>query len=106
MIFREAGSGTRAVVERTLGEMGITGRPVMSLGSTEAVKRAVASGIGLAIVSRLAIESELKAGTLAIVAVAGLKIRRPLHRLELRGKERSPAVKAFLATLAEQSGTL
>ncbi|HYO09829.1 MAG TPA: LysR substrate-binding domain-containing protein [Tepidisphaeraceae bacterium] len=100
LILRETGSGTRAVVEHHLAKLGLSIRPIMSLGSTEAVKRAVASGIGLAIVSRLALETELNAGALAIVPVSDLKIRRPLHRLELRGKERSAATKAFLATLA------
>jgi DNA-binding transcriptional LysR family regulator len=99
LILREHGSGTRAVIERALEGKGLSVRPVMSLGSTEAVKRAVASGIGLAIVSSLSIESELKAGTLAVAAVTDLSIRRPLHRLELRGKGRSAPAEAFLAVL-------
>jgi DNA-binding transcriptional LysR family regulator len=99
LILREVGSGTRAVVERALRAKGLAVKPVMSLGSTEAIKRAVVAGLGVAIVSSLAIGTELKAGELAVVPVGDLKIRRPLYRLELRGKERSPAAGRFLELL-------
>ncbi len=101
LIFREKGSGTRDVVERALAEKGLTPVPAMYLGSTEAIKAAVASGMGWAIVSALAIETELKAGVLAVVPVADLPIRRSLHRLWRRGKTLSPAAQAFVALLPQ-----
>ncbi|HWB54142.1 MAG TPA: LysR substrate-binding domain-containing protein [Tepidisphaeraceae bacterium] len=100
MIVREHGSGTRAVIERALARKSIEITPAMSLGSTEAVKRAVEAGIGVAIISRLAIRQELRAGTLIELPISDLKIVRPLHRLELHGKVRSPATQAFAAMLA------
>jgi len=101
MVWREAGSGTRAVVERALAQKGEMVRPVMSLGSTEAIKRAVAAGVGVALVSRLAIGLELETGRLAVLPVADLKIQRPLHRLKLSGKYEGRAVREFLRLLRQ-----
>jgi DNA-binding transcriptional LysR family regulator len=98
-ILREAGSGTRAVVERALGKRGLTVKPVLSLASPEAIKRAVIAGVGVAIVSRLAIGCELQIGSLAIVPVKDLVIRRPLHLQKLRSKDSSPAMIQFLKLL-------
>ena len=98
-LVREEGSGTRAVVERAFTERGLALRPVMSLGNIEAIKRAVAAGAGIAIVSALTVELEQEAGTLAVVAVRDLSVRRPLHRLRLRGKHQSHAARAFLELL-------
>ena len=98
-LMREAGSGTRQVVERALVAQGITVRPVMSLGSTEAIKRAVTAGLGVAIISRLALDTELTAGQLAELDIDGFSIQRPLHIVRLRGKSESRAARAFFALL-------
>lgn len=103
-IMREAGSGTRDVIEAALAGRGVVLRPTMCLGSTEAVKNAVARGLGVAIVSRLAITLECEVGRLREVALEGLSIHRALHRLTLRGKRRSPAAAEFLALLDERYG--
>jgi len=82
MIMREAGSGTREVIERALAKRGQKLQRVpMVLGSTEAIKRAVAAGLGVAIVSHLTIQTELASGQLAILPVRGFRLTRPLHRL-------------------------
>lgn len=96
IIFREMGSGTRDVVEAALRELGLTLKPVMSLGGTEAVKNAVASGLGLAFVSRLAIELELATQHLVVLEVPGLEILRGLHLITLVGKRLSTAAQAFV----------
>ena len=56
-ISREEGSSTRAVAERFFAESGVTLRPVMQLGSTEAVREAVAAGLGVSVVSRHAVRT-------------------------------------------------
>jgi DNA-binding transcriptional LysR family regulator len=78
-------------------------KPVLSLASTEAIKHSVVAGLGIAIVSRLAIGLELKFGSLAIIPVKDLTIHRPLHLQKLHGKEQSPAMKPFLEILASRS---
>lgn len=50
-ISREEGSSTRSVAERFFTELGVTLHPTMELGSTEAVREAVAAGLGVSVVS-------------------------------------------------------
>jgi DNA-binding transcriptional LysR family regulator len=98
-ILREEGSGTRAVVERALRRKGITVKPLMSLASPEAIKNAVAAGMGLAIVSRLIVALELQTGLLGVIPLQDLTIRRPLHLQRVRGRSESPAAAKFLEVL-------
>ena len=100
-VMRERGSGTREVIEAALAKKRLAVDPVMSLGSTEAVKNAVAAGLGVAIVSRLALEQELASGMLVAIEIADLRIRRALHLVELHGKSRSPAAARFLELLGQ-----
>ncbi len=51
LILRERGSGTRAVVERHFADHGSEAHARMELGSNEAIKQAVAGGLGIAIMS-------------------------------------------------------
>jgi DNA-binding transcriptional LysR family regulator len=102
-ILREPGSGTRAVEERALARLKLPVRVIMSLGSTEAIKRVVAEGVGLAIMSPLAVHAELAAGTLAILPVAGLRIERPLYLVRRRGRRDGPALQAFCNVLLEHT---
>ncbi len=104
MIVREPGSGTREVVDRALGERQVEAtQVVLTLTTTEAIKRAVAAGLGLAVVSRLCVGLELAGGLLVEVPVRDLKLRRPLHALTLRGRQPSPSVQAFAALLGKPS---
>ena len=107
MIVREPGSGTREVIDRALAVSGArVGNVTLTLSSTEAIKRAVAAGLGLAVVSRLCVGLELAGGLLVEVPVRGLKLRRPLHELTLRGRQPGPPVLAFAVLLARGAGPL
>src|SRR5205823_9733340 len=78
-VFREAGSGTRAAAERALEQVGLTGLPVATvLGSSEAIKRAVAAGVGLAFISACSLGGYDAPG-LVVVPVRGVTIRRQLY---------------------------
>jgi DNA-binding transcriptional LysR family regulator len=101
LIVRERGSGTREVVEDALARRGIQLAPAMSLGSTEAVKNAVAAGLGAAFVSRLTVRLELLSGRLTTLALEGESIRRALRLLTLEGKPPSPAAREFLRLLRQ-----
>lgn len=80
LLWREAGSGTRAVVERALREAGVRRGRVrhldVELGSTEAVIGAAAAGLGVAFVSRWSVRPHLMAGVVRVVAGLDLVIRR------------------------------
>jgi DNA-binding transcriptional LysR family regulator len=100
-VVRETGSGTQSLVERALAERGLAVRPAMSLGSTEAIKRAVGSGVGVAIVSELSVALEVRAKKLAVLNLADLRLRRPMHRLENRHAQPGRSVLEFNRMLDE-----
>ncbi|MDF2441609.1 MAG: hypothetical protein JWN98_2593 [Abditibacteriota bacterium] len=101
MILREEGSGTREVVQAALQSRGLEPTILMSLGNTEAIKRAVAAGIGLAWVSRLTIENEVRSGTLKVLCGPELVLQRPLHRLRVPGRYESRAAREFVRLLRQ-----
>ncbi len=98
-IEREPGSGTRAVVEHAFADAGINRRIELVLGHTEAIKRSVAAGLGVAVVSNLTVRNEADAGTLAVIRPVGLRLKRPLWLLTRRGYSPSPAAAAFVRML-------
>lgn len=102
IIVRERGSGTRDVVEDALQRQQLAIVPVMSLGSTEAVKNAVAEGLGAAFVSRRTVELELSSGRLRVLALRGFQLRRALSVLTLEDKPPSPAAREFLRLLRQR----
>lgn len=95
LIARERGSGTREVAERALDDRGVRPRYAMQLGSTEAIKQAVAAGLGLAIVSRAAAADQLSLRRIALIRVRGLTMHRELTELRLRGRHASAAALAL-----------
>jgi len=106
MLMREPGSGTRDVIEAALLAKGLRATPVMSLGGTEALKNAVLHGLGVAIVSRITVQDELRSGRLAELMVSDLRIRRQLHLVTLKGKRNSPAATAFIDLLRRRQRSL
>ena len=77
LVVREGGSGTRDAFEELVPAAGGT-PPVQELGSNAAVRIAVASGAGPAVLSMLAVRSGLESGQLLRVPLAGSRLRRPL----------------------------
>jgi DNA-binding transcriptional LysR family regulator len=98
-VVREVGSGSKSLIERALLDRGLKVKAVMSLGSTEAIKRAVMEGVGVAIVSGLSIGMEVATGKLAALKVKGLAVERPCHLLQARGRSESTATTAFIRML-------
>lgn len=99
LLAREPGSGTRAVLEQELARRGLPLTPALSLGSSEALKRGVLAGLGLAFVSELTIVLELVHGLLETVPVSDFEILRPLHLLKPPGRSISHAAAEFCSLL-------
>jgi len=99
-IAREEGSSTRGVAERYLAELGVTLTPVMELGSTEAIREAVAAGLGVALVSRHAVLARDRR-TVA-VRLAGPRWTRDLLIVRRAGTPLGPAAAAFRDLLLER----
>ncbi|MGE5893156.1 MAG: selenium metabolism-associated LysR family transcriptional regulator [bacterium] len=99
-IIREEGSGTRQVIEKYLNDHGITVQSMkiaLILGSTEAIKQAVESGIGVAIVSRWTARKELKYGTLRLLSLKEEKMMRNFSLIYSKNLVPSHAVDEFLS---------
>jgi DNA-binding transcriptional LysR family regulator len=80
LIVRERGSGTRETLARALAVAGFEPvSPQLELGSTAAVKAAVATSQGISVLSRLAAADDVAAGRLRVVEVADLSLRRRLR---------------------------
>ncbi|MBA0127824.1 LysR family transcriptional regulator [Haloechinothrix sp. YIM 98757] len=80
LVVRERGSGTRETLERAMHRAGAAQlTPLVELGSTTAVRSAVIAGTGPAVLSELAVASDLAEGRLVEVTVEGLDLRRALR---------------------------
>ncbi|HEY7295898.1 MAG TPA: LysR substrate-binding domain-containing protein [Dehalococcoidia bacterium] len=100
-IAREPAAFTRALVDRRLRARGVEWPPAMELGNIEAIKRAVAAGLGASFVSRYAVDEEIAAGRLRAWRIAGLDLHRPWYLLQRSGAHTAPAAAAFLTMLNE-----
>lgn len=100
-LLREPGSGTRAATERFFARHGLPVPRGMELGSTGAIKQAVAAGLGIAVVSRWSIDLELRVGRLAVLDAAGFPIERQWSIVNLRGRRLSRAADLALAFLVD-----
>ena len=98
-IFREAGSGTRQMIEKFLARHGVTPNEMkisVILGSTEAIKDAVESGLGISIVSRWAARKESKYGTLRLLSLREEKMVRDFSLVINKSSVSSNALEEFL----------
>jgi DNA-binding transcriptional LysR family regulator len=95
-VLREEGSGTRMIAQAWLESAGFEPDAKLSLGSNEAVKKAVAAGFGLAIVSMHAIE-DAERENLAILPVRGFPIDSQWHLVHPGARTPSPPARAFIA---------
>jgi DNA-binding transcriptional LysR family regulator len=95
LIVREPGSGSREVVAQALANHGVELRRTLEIGSTEAIKQAVACDVGVSIVSSATIDDQVKLGRLKIVPMKDLQISRTLWQLKTPGRIDIPAAVAF-----------
>jgi molybdate transport repressor ModE-like protein len=82
LIWREAGSGTRAVVETALRKLGVRVRRLAHpyiMADIEAIKTATINCMGLAFLSRWSVKNELALGHLRVVRISGLEVRRGFY---------------------------
>lgn len=102
-IMREASSGSRLSLEKAARKAGAKLRVAMELGSNGAIKHAVESGLGLAVISRYATALEFSSGRLVELDVRGFPIRRDWHIVHLRRRKLPASVHAFIDFLKDTS---
>ena len=98
---REEGSGTRAAVEELFEIAGVPLKVGMVLGHVEAIKHAVAAGLGVSVLSALAVKREVQYGTLAILNVEMFPIQRRWYIARLAERPLTANVVAFIKFLHE-----
>lgn len=95
LVVREAGSSTQAVVDAQLGRWGLAFRERVAFGSSEAIKRAVAAGLGVAYLSSVTTACELHDGALVELGGPCSRVTRRLLAIVRRGGRLSRATQAF-----------
>lgn len=98
-LVREQGSGTRMTMERVFQERKTHLRVKMELGSNEAIKQAVAGGLGLALLSRSTLNLDPSQKELAVLEVEGFPIMRAWYVVRPKGKQLSVVAATFLEFL-------
>lgn len=101
LVLREVGSGTRAVLERALLERELPITISVELGSTTAIKSAIASGAGPGVMSRLAVSSEIAEGRLVVVPITELALDRAIRAVWSSSRPLSSAAKRLLRRIDE-----
>lgn len=102
-LMREQGSGTRLATEQFFSERGLKLKVRMELGSNEAIKQAVAGGLGIAVLSAHTLALERSIDELVILDIQGFPIRRHWYLAYPKDKQLSVVAKAFLEFLHEES---
>ena len=98
-LTRELGSGTRRATDAFLAGKGVEWPARMALGSNEAIKHAVAAGLGLAVLSRHALGPQSSRDGLVELRVVGLPVKRSWQVVWRRDRTLSRPARAFLDSL-------
>lgn len=106
LITREEGSGSRLSLELHCQGRRLGLQPSLVLGSSELVKHAVMAGLGVAVLSRASILSELKTGALKPLDIQGFPLRRSWCLVYSSEKQPSPPMRAFIDYVQQNIRTL
>lgn len=87
---------TRRAIDRLLRENGSQVQIAMELDNVETLKRAVEIGMGISILPRASVRTEVQAGTLREVEIADGTFTRPIAILLRRGRTLSKSTEAVL----------
>jgi DNA-binding transcriptional LysR family regulator len=96
-IVRESGSGTRQTFDRAMHGILSELQLRLELQHTEAIKSAVAAGLGIGCVSCIAVAEEVKRGQLVACDVPGRDLRRQFFSVLHKKKYRSALIERWLA---------
>ncbi len=95
-ILRERGSGTRQVFDAALRHQLNNLNICLELEHTEAIKRAVESGLGISCISRLALKDAFRRRSLVPLEIAGLDLKRQFNFVIHKQKFITSGISAFL----------
>ncbi|MBQ4833544.1 LysR family transcriptional regulator [Pseudoalteromonas sp. MMG010] len=95
-LLREPGSGTLEISSKLLTQHAVKVEESMQLGSNEAIARAVAQGMGVALLPNVVTEDLVQLGKLKRVSQQNkAPLSRPLYQLHYKDRPSSHAAQAF-----------
>ena len=104
LLLREAGSGSRLALELHCQKQRIRLQAEMEIGSNDAIKHAVIAGLGVAVLPKLGILSELNLGTLLEVPMKDFPLRRSWCLIHPQGRHPTPAMRYFIDYIQQNIG--
>lgn len=100
-ILREQGSGTRLLVEKLFDDFKLRLNVRMELGSNEAIKQAVAGGLGVSLLSKSSLNLDPSQNELCLLDIEGFPIKRHWYMVRPKDKELSVVAQTFMDFLTE-----
>ncbi|MCT7955163.1 LysR family transcriptional regulator [Laspinema palackyanum] len=101
-IMREPGSGTRQAVQKMFEDRGVAVKVRLDLGSNEAIKQAIAGGLGISVLSRHVLTLDGWQNQLTILDVEGFPIPRQWYAIYPSGKQLSVVARTFFDYLLSE----
>jgi len=101
-IMREPGSGTRKAVQKLFDQHGVSVKVKLDIGSNEAIKQAIAGGLGISVLSRHTLALEGTTSQLSILDVEHFPIQRYWYVVYPIGKQLSVIARTFLEYLLNE----
>ncbi len=105
-LMREPGSGTRSMMERLFAERGIKVKTSVEVSGAAALNQSVQAGLGLALMSRDAVEMPLLLGRLVELNVEDFPIIRQWYLVHRFGKKLSAPAEAFKTFILENAAEI
>lgn len=105
-ILREQGSGTLKSLAKNLEQEGYSlesFKVAAELGSTASVIQGIKSGIGISVLSPIAVSDELRSGSLKALSINGLDLTRHFYLTTHKDRTPSPACRAFMDYLVKSA---
>lgn len=102
-ILRERGSGTRMSVDAHFRQLKFKPDVRLEMGSNEAIKEAVAGGLGLAVISSHALHGQAAEYGVSVLKMKAFPVHSNWHVVHLKGKLLSPIARVFHAHLKASS---
>ncbi|MBD2138125.1 LysR family transcriptional regulator [Anabaena sp. FACHB-1237] len=103
-IMREPGSGTRSAVQSLFDEYGVKVKVKLELGSNEAIKQAIAGGLGISVLSKHTLLTD--AAEFSILDVENFPIKRTWYMVHPSGKQLSIIARTYYDYLLEAAKTI
>lgn len=101
-IMREPGSGTRKSVQDLFERHGVSVKVKLDLGSNEAIKQAIAGGLGISVLSRHVLALEGLNSQITVLDVQEFPIKRYWYVVYPTGKRLSVVARTFFEYLLDE----